>query len=96
MLRRFIIFAPHHHFSFLIQAKLSHVIKGAARPTGLTLKFESRDEWLGIRDWGLGVTCDWDSLASSSRAQPRDLYCTARIIVYAPRENDVLVLPHIR
>ena len=39
---------------------------------------------------------DWDSLASSSRAQPRDLYCTARIIVYAPRENDVLVLPHIR
>ena len=26
---------------------------------------------------------DWDSLASSSRAQPRDLYCTARIIVYA-------------
>ena len=35
---------------------------------------------------------DWDSLTSSSRAQPRDLYCTARIIVYAPRENDVLVL----
>ena len=22
---------------------------------GLTLKFESRDEWLGIRDWGLGI-----------------------------------------
>ena len=26
---------------------------------GLTLKFERRDEWLGIRDWGLGVTSDW-------------------------------------
>ena len=25
-----------------------------------------------------------------------DLYCTAGISVYAPRENDVLVLPHIR
>ena len=25
-----------------------------------------------------------------------DLYCTAEISVYAPRENDVLVLPHIR
>ena len=25
-------------------------------PKELTLKFESRDEWLGIRDWGLGVT----------------------------------------
>ena len=22
-------------------------------------KFESRYEWLGIRDWGLGVTSDW-------------------------------------
>ena len=31
----------------------------AARPVGHTLKFESRDEWLGIRDWGLGVTGDW-------------------------------------
>ena len=39
---------------------------------------------------------DWDSPASSSRAQPRDLYCTAEISVYAPREKDVLVLPHIR
>ena len=27
---------------------------------------------------------DWDSLASSSRAQPRDLYFTAGISVYAP------------
>ena len=25
---------------------------------GLTPKFESRDGWLGIRDWGLGVTSD--------------------------------------
>ena len=33
-------------------------------------KFESRDKWLGIRDWGLAVTGDWDSPASSSRAQP--------------------------
>ena len=23
-------------------------------------KIESRDEYLGIRDWGLGVTGDWD------------------------------------
>ena len=61
---------------------------GAKRRT-TTLKFESRDEWLGIRG-------DWDSPASSSRAQPRDLYCIAGISVYAPRENDVLVLPHIR
>ena len=28
---------------------------GAKRRT-TTLKFECRDEWLGIRDWGLGVT----------------------------------------
>ena len=41
------------------------------------------------------VTGDWDSLVSSSRAQPRDLYCIAGISVYAPRENDVLVLSHI-
>ena len=25
----------------------------------ITLKFESGDEWLGIRDEGLGVTSDW-------------------------------------
>ena len=25
---------------------------------GKWAKFESRDEWLGIRDWGLGVTSD--------------------------------------
>ena len=54
------------------------------------------DWWLVARDWGLGIRSDWDSPASSSRAQPRDLYCTAGISVYAPRENDVLVLPHIR
>ena len=42
------------------------------------------------------MTSDSDSPASSSRAQPRDLYCTAGISVYALRENDVLVLPHIR
>ena len=59
-------------------------------------KFESRDKWLGIRDWGLAVTGDWDSPASSSRAQPRDLYCTAGISVYTLGKNDVLVLSHIR
>ena len=59
-------------------------------------KFESRDKWLGIRDWGLAVTGDWDSPASSSRAQPRDLYCAAGISVYVPRKNDVLVQSHIR
>ena len=37
---------------------LSLAIKGRVAH-GLTLKFESRDEWLGIRDWGLGVTGDW-------------------------------------
>ena len=42
------------------------------------------------------VTGDWDSLVSLSRAQPRDLYCTVGISVYALRGNDVLVLPHIR
>ena len=42
------------------------------------------------------VTGDWDSPASSSRAQPRDLYCTVGISVYALRGNDVLVLPHMR
>ena len=46
-------------------------------------------------DWGL-VTSDWGSLVSSSRAQPRDLACTAGISVCALRENDVLALPHIR
>ncbi len=35
---------------------LSHAIKGQHAPRA---KFESRDEWLGIRDWGLGVTSDW-------------------------------------
>ena len=35
---------------------LSHVIKGQHAPRA---KFESRYEWLGIRDWGLGVTSDW-------------------------------------
>ena len=37
-----------------------------------TLKFESRDEWLGIRDWGLGVTGDL--------IQP-----TGIIMIYTPR-----------
>ncbi|CUP73466.1 Uncharacterised protein [Bacteroides xylanisolvens] len=55
-----------------------------------------RNEWLGIRDWGLGVTSDWGSSVSSSRAQPRDLYCPEGISVYELRENDVLVLPHFR
>ena len=39
------------------------------------------------------MTSDWVSSASSSRAQPRDLYCPAGISVYALRGNDVLVLP---
>ena len=43
------------HFSFLIQARLSHAIKGQHAPR---VKFESRDEWLGIRNLGLGVTGD--------------------------------------
>ena len=39
--------------------------KDPSAALGMTLrerdphKFESRDEWLGIRDWGLGVTGDW-------------------------------------
>ena len=31
---------------------------GAKQFNGLTLKFESRNEWLGIGDWGLGVAGD--------------------------------------
>ena len=34
---------------------LLHVIKGQHAPRS---KFESRNEWLWIRDWGLGVTGD--------------------------------------
>ena len=41
---------------------LSHTIKGRpaprANPEPINLKFESKDEWLGIRDWGLGVARD--------------------------------------
>ena len=41
----------HHHFSFLVQVNLSNGIKERhARGLTLTLKFESRDEWLGIWD----------------------------------------------
>ena len=56
----------------------------------LHLKFESRDEYLGIRDWGLGVAGDWDFSGIVIPSAAEDLYCTAGISVYAPRENDVL------
>ena len=39
---------------------------------------------------------DWDFSGIVIPSAAEDLYCTAGISVYAPRENDVLVLPHIR
>ena len=47
--------------------------------------------WGGFRGQGAKIALR----VSLSRAQPRDLSCTAGISVYALRENDVLVLPHI-
>ena len=40
-------------------------------------KFESRHEWLGIRDWGLGVTSDWDfsGIVIPSAVEGSFLYC---------------------
>ena len=41
-------YAPHHHFSFLISnfsfKRSFHTQSRGSTPTGLTLKFESRDE----------------------------------------------------
>ena len=48
--------------------------------------------WGGF--WGEGAKIDLR--VSSSRAQPRDLSCTAGISVYALREKDVLVRFHMR
>ena len=53
-------------------------------------------KWLEIRDWGLGVTGGWDFSGIVIPSAALDLYCTAGISVYAPRKNNVLVLPHIR
>ena len=51
--------ASHHHFAFLISnfsfKRGFHPQSMGVPPKGLTLKFESGDEWLGIRDWGLGA-----------------------------------------
>ena len=43
---------------FVIRGQMVDVWKSEAENL-LCKKFESRDEWLGIRDWGLGVTSDW-------------------------------------
>ena len=42
---------------------------------GKWAKFESRDEWLGIREWGLGVTRRHQTLVPSLKALPRNLSC---------------------
>ena len=42
------------------------------------------------------MASDWDFSGIVIQSAAEGLYCTAEIIVYAPRENDVLVLPHIR
>ena len=42
------------------------------------------------------MTGGWDFSGIVIPSAAEDLYCTAEISVYAPRENDVLVLPHIR
>ena len=42
------------------------------------------------------MTSDWDFSGIVIPSAALDLYCTAGISVYAPRENDVLVLLHIR
>ncbi len=42
------------------------------------------------------VIGDWDSPASSSRAQPSLFTALQEISVYALGKNDVLVLSHIR
>ena len=39
---------------------------------------------------------DWDFSGVVIPSAGLDLYCTAEISVYVPRENDVLVLHHIR
>ena len=39
---------------------------------------------------------DWDFSGIVIQSAAEGLYCTAEISVYAPRENDVLVLSHIR
>ena len=56
MLRRFIIFAPTPLNPLNPQNPLNplnffRTQSRASTPTGLTLKFESRDEWLGMSDW---------------------------------------------
>ena len=50
---------------------------------GKWAKFESRDEWLGIRDWGLGVTSDWNA----SRGYLHYLYSAALLYFYAPHHH---------
>jgi len=42
------------------------------------------------------VAGDWDFSGIVIPSAALDLYCTAGISVYAPRKNNVLVLPHIR
>ena len=79
-----------------LQWKSGKNVGKMVRDMGMPSFKKIRNEWLGIRDWGLGVISDWGSSVSSSRAQPRDLYCPEGISVYELRENDVLVLPHIR
>ncbi|MDD6904952.1 MAG: hypothetical protein SO159_06735 [Dialister sp.] len=39
---------------------------------------------------------DWDFSGIVIPSAALDLYCTAGISVYVPRENNILVLPHIR
>ena len=39
---------------------------------------------------------DWDFSGIVIPSAALNLYCTAGISVYVPRENNVLVLPHIR
>ena len=42
------------------------------------------------------MASDWDFSGIVIPSAAEGLYCTAEISVYAPRENNILVLPHIR